>query len=173
MHQNRHIFKFCRKILRTIFLTILVNLGSNGHLWIETLGIETIFAQLRHILIRRTQLYQNQLFPGNMRQNQAFLATVYRDQHTSLFNVAFRSSKFTIREAETSSLLSASYFLKNVCILELISFDVLSSTSYKVNEQHAKQASSRAIIIVKSCSIVKGNWRRARHFELKWKNIIR
>ena len=78
MHQNRHIFKFCRQILRTIFLTILVNLGLNGHLWIETLGIETIFAQLRHISIRRTQLYQNPLFPANMRQNQAFWATVHR-----------------------------------------------------------------------------------------------
>ena len=35
-----------------------------------------IFAILRHILSQGTQLYQNPPFPANMRQNQAFLATV-------------------------------------------------------------------------------------------------
>ena len=86
MHENGYFFKFCRKVLRTSSLTTLVNLDSTDQLWIETLGIDTIFALLRHILSQYTQLYQNQPLPTNMKQNQTFLATVlWRTQCTSKF----------------------------------------------------------------------------------------
>ena len=75
--KNRHISRFCRKILMTNSLIILVNFGSNDQFWIETLGIETIFAQLRLMLSQCTQLYQNQPFRANIRRNQAFWATVW------------------------------------------------------------------------------------------------
>ena len=42
-----------------------------------------------------------------------------------------------------------------------------SSVSKRVKEQQAKQASSSAIIMVKSFSIVRGSCLLAKHFELK------
>ena len=47
-----------------------------------------------------------------------------------------------------------------------------SSVSKRVKEQQAKQASSSAIIMVKSFSIVSGSCLLAKHFELKKKILI-
>ena len=80
MHKNDHIFKFCQKILRNNFFMILVNSGSNDQLLIETLGIETIFCNIEAHFITVHPIIPNQPFPANMRQNQAFWATV-RSSH--------------------------------------------------------------------------------------------
>ena len=47
-----------------------------------------------------------------------------------------------------------------------------SSVSIRVKEQQAKQASSSAIIMVKSFSIVRGSCLLAKHFELKKKRYL-
>ena len=47
-----------------------------------------------------------------------------------------------------------------------------SSVSIRVKEQQAKQASSSAIIMVKSFSIVRGSCLLAKHFELKKTEIF-
>ena len=71
---------------------ILVKLGSNDQLLIETLGFEAIFAVLRHILSQCTKLYQNQAFPANRSRNQA-VSPFEKNHEISLSQVKFRTDK--------------------------------------------------------------------------------
>ena len=75
LHKNDNIFKFCRMILITNVLIILVNLGSNDYLSIKIRDWD-YFLQNWGTFYQCTQLYQNPPFPANMRQIQAFFATV-------------------------------------------------------------------------------------------------
>ena len=57
--KNEPTIEFRRTVLDSWYLNIVVKLGSNDQLWIETRGIEPSFAILRHIFSYCADIFQN------------------------------------------------------------------------------------------------------------------